>query len=126
MGKSIKGFDPRFEAADQTANAFARVVLITGGAGFIGSNLSRRLLDAGDRVICVDNLETGRYENISALMSNPSFRFFEHDIVEPFSISGRIDRIYNLACPASPPKYQIDPVHTLLTSVVGAVNLLDV
>lgn len=99
-------------------------VLVAGGAGFIGSNLIRHLLAQGDCVICVDNLSTGRHENIAGLLSHDNFRFFLHDIVEPFGIEGPLDRIYNLACPASPPKYQIDPVQTFKTSVFGAMNLL--
>ncbi|MBC7144572.1 MAG: SDR family oxidoreductase [Thioclava marina] len=106
------------------AQAYRRTVLIAGGAGFIGSNLSRRLLAQGDRVICIDNLETGRSANIEGLIPNPGFAFFLHDIVEPFTVKGPVDRIYNLACPASPPKYQRDPVHTLKTSFIGALNLL--
>jgi len=102
-----------------------RVVLIAGGAGFIGSNLSERLITAGDRVVCIDNLDTGRSENIAELIGNPNFVFFRHDITQPFTVEGPIDRIYNLACPASPPRYQRDPLHTFKTSVIGAINLLD-
>ncbi|MBR9651452.1 SDR family oxidoreductase [Thalassobius aquimarinus] len=102
-----------------------RTVLVAGGAGFIGSNLSARLLADGDRVICIDNLETGRQENIAELHDNPNFAFFLHDVIEPFGIGGPIDRIYNLACPGSPIKYQRDPVHTFKTSVIGGLNLLE-
>lgn len=115
--------DSRFATASKDKGA-PRVVLVTGGAGFIGSNLCRRLINAGDRVICIDNLETGRTDNIEGLLPHPDFEFFLHDIVDPFTVSGRIDRIYNLACPGSPPKYQRDPVHTFKTSVIGGENLL--
>ncbi len=104
----------------------ARVLVVAGGAGFIGSNLMRRLLDQGDRVICLDNLSTGRFENIAALVADPRFTFLRHDIIEPVTIAGPVDRIYNLACPASPPKYRADPLHTFKTSVLGAINLLAV
>ncbi|CUH67524.1 dTDP-glucose 4,6-dehydratase [Thalassovita gelatinovora] len=100
-------------------------MVIAGGAGFIGSNLSQRLFSEGDRVICVDNLETGRKENIAALLEHPGFAFFLHDIIEPFGIEGPVDRIYNLACPGSPPKYQRDPLHTFKTSIIGGINLLE-
>ncbi|WP_323785033.1 UDP-glucuronic acid decarboxylase family protein [Thalassovita sp.] len=102
-----------------------RTVIIAGGAGFIGSNMGARLISEGDRVICVDNLETGRQENIAGLLEHPNFAFFLHDIIDPFSIEGPVDRIYNLACPGSPPKYQRDPLHTFKTSVIGGINLLE-
>ena len=123
MKKISNQFDPKFDdiAVDQGAG----VVVLAGGAGFIGSNLSRRLLDAGWHVICIDNLETGRQENIAELLPNENYRFFMHDIIKPFGLRGRVDRIYNLACPASPPKYQKNPVHTFLTSVIGSLNLLE-
>lgn len=123
MEKKSNRFDPQFD--EIAAGEGADVVVLAGGAGFIGSNLSRRLLDAGHRVICIDNLETGRQENIAELLPNQNYRFFLHDIIQPFSVSGRVDRIYNLACPASPPKYQKNPVHTFLTSVIGSLNLLE-
>jgi UDP-glucuronate decarboxylase len=100
-------------------------VLITGGAGFIGSNLCDRLVQNGHRVLCVDNLLTGHINNIRPLLNHPHFEFIEHDIREPLDVSGRIDRIYNLACAASPVHYQRDPVGTMKTCVLGAVNLLD-
>ncbi|MDQ2090281.1 UDP-glucuronic acid decarboxylase family protein [Marimonas arenosa] len=116
-------FKLQFPAAvpDETG----RTILVTGGAGFIGANLCRRLIDAGDRVICIDNLETGRPENVADLVHNPRFAFFRHDIVDPFDIDGPVGRIYNLACPGSPPKYQLDPLHTFKTSVYGGMNLLE-
>lgn len=100
------------------------VALVAGGAGFVGSHLCDELLANGHHVICLDSLLTGRMSNIAALENHPGFRFIERDIIEPLQIPGRIDRVYNLACPASPPHYQADPVHTMLTCVVGTRNLL--
>ena len=116
-------FKPGFSSAFGRDTA-KRTIIIAGGAGFIGSNLCKRLIDAGERVICIDNLSTGRSENIAGLIAHPNFAFYLHDIVKPFGISGPVDQIYNLACPASPPKYQSDPIHTFKTSIIGAVNLL--
>lgn len=98
-------------------------ILITGGAGFIGSNLCERLVNDGHEVVCIDNLFTGSKANIAHLTGNPNFTFFEHDVQEP--IDGRYDRIYNLACPASPPHYQYDPVETVRTNVLGMINTLE-
>lgn len=100
------------------------VVLVAGGAGFVGSNLCRRLLDSGRAVLCVDNLVTGEMENIAELIGRPGFRFLRHDIIKPLRVDGPIDEIYNLACPASPPRYQKDPIHTFRTCVDGTLNLL--
>jgi len=97
-------------------------VLITGGAGFIGSHLCSRLLKDGCEVLCVDNYFTGRRDNIAELLENPRFEVLRHDITFPLYVE--IDQIYNLACPASPIHYQFDPVQTLKTSVIGAVNML--
>lgn len=97
-------------------------VLVTGGAGFLGSHLCERLLNEGNEVICVDNLFTGSKDNIRHLMDNPYFEFMRHDITQPLYVE--VDRIYNLACPASPPHYQYDPIKTAKTSVYGAMNLL--
>lgn len=119
----LQTYSPRFIAEQTGQNG--RTVLVAGGAGFIGSNLVARLLSDGDRVICVDNLETGRQENIAEFLDNPSFAFFLHDVIEPFDVECPVDRIYNLACPGSPPKYQRDPVHTFKTSVIGGLNLLE-
>jgi len=121
-----KQFAPEFEITSRAGKTSERVVMVAGGAGFIGANLCRRLLERGDNVICIDNLETGRHQNVAGLVSNPSFRFYLHDIISPFSVTGPVDQIYNLACPASPKKYQKDPIHTFLTSVIGALNLLDI
>jgi UDP-glucuronate decarboxylase len=97
-------------------------VLVTGGAGFIGSHLCGRLLDNGDEVVCVDNFYTGRRANIVHLLSNPYFEVLRHDICFPLYVE--VDEIYNLACPASPIHYQFDPVQTTKTSVHGAINVL--
>ena len=101
------------------------VTLVTGGAGFLGSHLCARLLDMGHRVIAVDNLSTGRRANVAHLEDSGRFRLIEHDIIAPLEIEAPIKTIYNLACAASPPKYQLDPVHTFRTSIDGAQNMLD-
>lgn len=98
-------------------------ILVTGGAGFLGSHLCTRLANQGHEVICVDNLFTGSKENIRSLMEKPNFEFIRHDVVEPLSLE--VDQIYNLACPASPPHYQYNPIKTGKTSVLGALNLLE-
>lgn len=97
-------------------------VLVTGGAGFLGSHLCSRLLDQGHTVLCVDNLYTGTRENIIDLLKNPWFEFMRHDVTFPLYVEA--DEIYNLACPASPVHYQYDPVQTTKTSVHGAINML--
>lgn len=97
-------------------------VLVTGGAGFIGSHLCKRLLDEGNEVICLDNYFTGSKENVVELMKNPYFELIRHDVTMPFFIE--VDEIYNLACPASPVHYQYNPIKTIKTSVMGAVNML--
>lgn len=97
-------------------------ILVTGGAGFLGSNLCDRLLKDGHEVICLDNLFTGRKTNISHLLGNPLFEFVRHDVIDPFKFE--VDQIYNLACPASPPHYQYNPIKTTKTSVMGAINSL--
>lgn len=98
------------------------VILVTGGAGFLGSHLCARLLARGDEVICVDNFFTGRKANIAHLLSNPNFEVVRHDIVHPLFLEA--DQIYNLACPASPPNYQYNAIKTIKTSTVGMVNML--
>ncbi|WP_078546410.1 UDP-glucuronic acid decarboxylase family protein [Thioclava sp. F36-6] len=98
--------------------------LVAGGAGFLGSHLCDRLIEAGHSVICIDNLLTGRTKNIAHLMGHPDFTFLRHDVIAPLQMHGEIDRIYNLACAASPPKYQLDPLHTFQTCVAGSMNLL--
>lgn len=98
-------------------------VLVTGGAGFLGSHLCDRLISDGNDVICLDNLFTGSKENIRHLLENPHFEFIRHDVTDPIQLE--VDQIYNLACPASPPHYQYDPVKTAKTSVYGAIHMLD-
>jgi UDP-glucuronate decarboxylase len=98
-------------------------ILVTGGAGFIGSHLCHRLIEEGNSVVCLDNLYTGKIENIKDLLDNQNFTFVEHDIVESFD--AEVNQIYNLACPASPPHYQANPVKTFKTSVIGILNMLE-
>lgn len=98
-------------------------ILVTGGAGFVGSHLCDRLIREGNHVICLDNLFTGRMDHISHLLSHPEFEFVEHDVREPFE--AEVDQIYNLACPASPPFYQEDMVGTTKTCFFGALNMLE-
>ncbi len=100
-----------------------RKILVTGGAGFLGSHLCDQLIEKGNHVICLDNLHTGSAANIQHLTSNPRFKFIEHDVTEPIDVE--IEEIYNLACPASPIHYQSDPVKTIRTNVLGAINMLD-
>jgi len=102
--------------------AIQKRVLVTGGAGFIGSHLCARLLEQGHSVLCVDNFFTGTRANIATLIGNPNFELLRHDITFPLYVE--VDEIYNLACPASPVHYQFDPVQTTKTSVIGAVNML--
>jgi len=100
-------------------------IVVTGGAGFIGSHLCDRLIQRGHRVYCVDNLFTGAFANIRPLINHRNFEFIEHDVRDPLEIAGKVDRIYNLACPASPRHYQRDPIGTLRTCVVGAHNVVE-
>ncbi len=97
-------------------------ILVTGGAGFIGSHLCKRLLSEGHEVLCVDNFFTGRRQNIYELLENKNFELLRHDVTVPLYVE--VDQIYNLACPASPVHYQFDPVQTTKTSVHGAINML--
>ena len=97
-------------------------ILVTGGAGFLGSHLCERLLDGGNDVLCVDNFFTGDKQNVMHLMGNPRFELLRHDVTFPLYVE--VDQIYNLACPASPIHYQFDPVQTTKTSVHGAINML--
>jgi UDP-glucuronate decarboxylase len=103
-------------------NLTRKRVLVTGGAGFLGSHLCERLLRDGDDVLCVDNYFTGRKDNIAHLIGDPHFEAMRHDITFPLYVE--VDEIYNMACPASPVHYQFDPVQTTKTSVIGAINML--
>jgi UDP-glucuronate decarboxylase len=98
------------------------VTLVTGGAGFLGSHLCERLLEQGQDVVCMDNFFTGRRRNVAHLLENPRFELVRHDVVDPFKVE--VDRIFNLACPASPVHYQYNPIKTVKTSVMGAINCL--
>ena len=97
-------------------------ILVTGGAGFLGSHLCDRLIGEGHEVICVDNLFTGQKANVAHLAANPNFEFVRHDVIDPFKFE--VEQIYNLACPASPPHYQYNAIKTVKTSVMGAINCL--
>ena len=97
-------------------------ILVTGGAGFIGSHLCKRLVEEGQEVICLDNLFTGSKKNIEQLLDYKNFEFVRHDVIMEYM--AEVDQIYNLACPASPPHYQYNPVKTVKTSVMGAINML--
>lgn len=103
-------------------NMASQRILVTGGAGFLGSHLCDRLLDQGHEVVCLDNLFTGSKANIQHHWTNPRFEFVRHDVVDPFK--AEVDQIYNLACPASPIHYQYNPIKTIKTSVMGAINCL--
>jgi UDP-glucuronate decarboxylase len=107
---------------ERPPSAQRKRILVTGGAGFIGSHLCKRLLERGDEVICLDNYFTGTRDNIAGLLENPRFEAIRHDVTVPIYLE--IDEIYNLACPASPVHYQFDPVQTTKTSVHGAINVL--
>ncbi len=101
-----------------------KTILVTGGAGFIGSHLCDSLLEKGHDVICVDNFFTGSRDNISHLLERSDFTFVEHDIIDPFFIDKKVDQVYNLACPASPIHYQVNPVRTIKANTIGMINVL--
>ena len=106
-----------------TINKAEKRIMVTGGAGFLGSHLIDRLIENGHEVLCVDNLFTGSKLNIAHHLSNPNFEYIRHDVTQPLSVE--VDEIYNLACPASPVHYQHDPIQTMKTSVLGALNVLE-
>jgi len=97
---------------------------VTGGAGFIGSYLSKRLLDEGHQVTCLDNFFTSQKRNIQEMLKNKNFKLIEHDIIEPFFLDEKFDQVYNLACPASPVHYQDNPIRTIKTNTIGMINVL--
>ncbi len=99
-------------------------ILVTGGAGFLGSHLCEYLLKKGERVICLDNLFTGSLSNIKRLTSDRNFKFVEADIINPFQIEEKVDQVYNLACPASPVHYQFNPIRTVKANTIGVINVL--
>jgi UDP-glucuronate decarboxylase len=101
-----------------------KTILVTGGAGFIGSHLCDKLLKQNNKVICLDNLFTGSKKNISHLIKSKNFKFVKHDIIEPFFIKEKIDQIYNLACPASPISYQFNSIRTVKANTIGVINML--
>ena len=100
-----------------------KTILITGAAGFLGSNLAKRLYKEGNKIICLDNFYTGNFDNLKELSNKPNFEFTEHDVINPYDF--KVDEIYNLACPASPPHYQKDPIYTSKTSYFGILNALE-
>ena len=100
----------------------SKKILVTGGAGFLGSHLCDRLLEEGNEVVCLDNFFTGRKANVAHLAGNADFELIRHDVVDPVKLE--VDRIFNLACPASPPHYQYNPIKTMKTSVMGMINML--
>lgn len=102
-----------------------KTILIAGGCGFIGSNLCGYLLNKNNKIICIDNLYSGKIENIKSYINNNNFTFINHNIIETLHIDSEIDEIYHLACPASPPVYQKDPIYTLKTNFIGTMNLLE-
>ena len=119
----LEGLVMAFVWHDVIANQASRRILVAGGAGFLGSHLCEALLRRGHDVICLDNLSTGRRQNVAQLSASGRFTFIEHDVVN--SIDVEVDQIFNLACPASPPHYQANPIHTTKTSVLGSLNLLE-
>ncbi|MEO5759597.1 MAG: UDP-glucuronic acid decarboxylase family protein [Mesorhizobium sp.] len=125
MSKIIKVLKLRADSSPKGANQNRGRALVAGGAGFLGSHLCERLLLDGYEVVALDNFHTGKRYNLNAVLRNPNFTCIEHDVVDMLPFDFQVDEIYNLACPASPPHYQEDPIHTLKTSVVGSLNLLE-
>lgn len=109
----------------QKMTSFQPTTVVAGGAGFIGSHLCETLLGRGHKVICVDSFLTGRRQNVLPLTNHPAFTLIEADVTDPLTIQGPVDEIYNLACAASPPQYQADPMHTMMTNVLGTGHLLE-
>ena len=104
-----------------------KTIIVTGGAGFLGSHLCEYLINKGEKVICIDNLVTGNLKNLENIKDHPNFEFVNHDIIEPiFFEDEKIDQIYNLACPASPIQYQINPVRTIKANTIGVINVLGI
>lgn len=102
-------------------------IIVTGGAGFLGSHLCEFLIEKGEKVICIDNLFTGNIKNLGKIIDHPNFQFIEHDIIEPIFFDDlKIDQIYNLACPASPIQYQINPIRTAKANTIGVINVLGI
>ena len=116
-------FGPNDDIDSLRRRSLQKRILVTGGAGFLGSHLCELLLGAGHEVVCLDNFSTGLRRNIAPLKRFDTFRVIAHDVVEPIDLE--VDEIYNLACPASPPHYQADPIQTTKTCVIGSLNLLD-
>ncbi|PCI94629.1 NAD-dependent dehydratase [Candidatus Aerophobetes bacterium] len=108
-----------------TSAAEKKKALVTGGAGFLGSHMCEKLLESGYKVLCLDNFQTGSIDNIAHLGSNPDFSYIKHDVSNPIPEIENLDEIYNFACAASPPQYQKDPIHTMKTCVLGALNILE-
>ena len=108
---------------NQLLRASHKRVLVTGGAGFLGVSLCRRLLEQGNEVICLDNLFTSQREGLASFLTHPNFEFIRHDVTEPYTYE--VDEIYNLACPASPRHYQYDPIQTTKTCFLGALHALE-
>jgi len=122
-----KSRNPEKSIRDTNANGRhgGKSILVTGGAGFLGYHLCKKLLEEGHTVFSVDNFISGQHENVELLSGYRNFTSIEHDITEPLSHNGHLDEIYNLACPASPPIYQKRPIHTLKTNIIGSLNMLE-
>ncbi|MDO8667568.1 MAG: SDR family oxidoreductase [bacterium] len=101
-----------------------KTILVTGGAGFIGSHLCKKLFEQGNKIICLDNFFTGSKKNVELMLADKNFKLVEHDIIEPFFTEEKIDQIYNLACPASPVHYQYDAIRTVKANTIGVINML--
>lgn len=125
MSKVPGGFDGHSVqiCRHNSKNTKRRTILVAGGAGFLGSHLCDRLLQDGHEVICVDDFSTGRMDNLWHLLRYDTFSFIRHDVIASLDLP--VSEIYNLACPASPPHYQADPIHTMKTCVFGSLNLLE-